>query len=715
MSRIGAGDDLPDGGAPRAPLDALPGRRRHGGHADSCSPTTCRRLLRCLDFIKKAVRDERRRLRLLLRGAAGLRGGRAAAHPARLLGRVQQPRRTSTTATRTWTDWGNEMFVTPGVVVDGELVTTNLVDINLGIRILLGSSYYDDWANEETFVEKDPLGNPVDQRHPWNQTTIPKPQKRDLEGGNYIVGDEPALVRQAHRRPPRARHRRRRRSRGCGRRRWPTRSTRRTSSATGTSVQINLPKTPNTPETDARVEDPAVVERDRARPRADLLRRLRGGDGAALPRAGARARCAPGDVKVFEDFDVPDEAIGCGFHEAVRGVLSHHLVIRDGKIANYHPYPPTPWNGSPTRLLRHARARTRTRCMGHADLRGERPGRLPRHRHHAGGAQLRPVPAVRRAHVPGQGQDARSRSTRRCSASTAEGSADGRSSAASGSAADRGAARASRGASRPGSRETRHELVAALLDLYGEGLRADRGACAGDAGATAVRRRRAGLAPAAAARPASGAGRGAGAGGARRGAARTWSRTAATSSCSASEDGVARLRLEGSCSGCPSSAITLKLGDRGGDPQVGARRRAARGGGRAGAAPAAAPDRRRSTPSAPAGGGRMSAAAGRRGSRASRSARGRADRARSAASSAATPIRAEHRHLLDLDEPGAAVRLPACSLLFDRARRGRRPLPADPGPAAAARRLRARRRRLGGAADPGRHGVLLPQLARRSG
>src|SRR2546421_1751780 len=81
--------------------------------------------------------------------------------------------------------WGNEMFVTPGVVVDGELVTTNLVDINLGIRIMLGSSYYEDWVNEETFVAQDPLGNPVDKRHPWNQTTIPKPQKRDLEGGNY--------------------------------------------------------------------------------------------------------------------------------------------------------------------------------------------------------------------------------------------------------------------------------------------------------------------------------------------------------------------------------------------------------------------------------------------------------------------------------------------------------------------------------------------------
>ena len=53
-----------------------------------------------------------------------------------------------------------------------------------GIRILLGSSFYDDWENREIFVKNDPLGNPVDQRHPWNQTTIPSPQKRDFDG-NY--------------------------------------------------------------------------------------------------------------------------------------------------------------------------------------------------------------------------------------------------------------------------------------------------------------------------------------------------------------------------------------------------------------------------------------------------------------------------------------------------------------------------------------------------
>ena len=57
-------------------------------------------------------------------------------------------------------EWGKAMFVTPGVVVDGKLVTTDLVDINLDIRILLGSSYYDDWENGEIFVSHDPLGNP---------------------------------------------------------------------------------------------------------------------------------------------------------------------------------------------------------------------------------------------------------------------------------------------------------------------------------------------------------------------------------------------------------------------------------------------------------------------------------------------------------------------------------------------------------------------------
>src|ERR1051325_10410104 len=81
-------------------------------------------------------------------------------------------------------EWGKAMYVTPGIIVDGKLVTNSLVDINVGMRILLGSSYYEDWAengNGKLFVEEDPLGNRIDKRHPWNQTTIPKPQKRKFE------------------------------------------------------------------------------------------------------------------------------------------------------------------------------------------------------------------------------------------------------------------------------------------------------------------------------------------------------------------------------------------------------------------------------------------------------------------------------------------------------------------------------------------------------
>ena len=66
-------------------------------------------------------------------------------------------------------DWGNEMFVTPGVVVDGELVTTNLVDINLGIRILLGSSYYEDW------VERGDVRRPRPARQPGRQAPPVEP------------------------------------------------------------------------------------------------------------------------------------------------------------------------------------------------------------------------------------------------------------------------------------------------------------------------------------------------------------------------------------------------------------------------------------------------------------------------------------------------------------------------------------------------------------
>jgi hydrogenase large subunit len=111
-------------------------------------------------------------------------------------------------------------------------------------------------------------------------------------------------------------------------------------------VRITLPRSEMLPEMTLEWRIPPwsnAIERDRAR--AYFIAYAAAMSIYFLEQAMEKIR--GGDTKVFEDFDVPDEAIGCGFHEAVRGVLSHHMVIRDGKIANYHPYPPTPWNGSP--------------------------------------------------------------------------------------------------------------------------------------------------------------------------------------------------------------------------------------------------------------------------------------------------------------------------------------------------------------------------------
>ena len=244
----------------------------------------------------------------------------------------------------TMSDWGRQMYVTPGIVVDGELVTTDLVEINLGLRIFLGSSFYDDWTSGERFVKNDPLGNPIDQRHPWNQTTTPRPQKRDFDGkytwvmsprwhdrrtGEFLALDTGG--------GPLARF-------------WATALAGMVDighvKATGNSVKIRLPKTASLPETEFEWKIPKwsnTLERDRARSYFQAYSAA----AAVYFLERAMAEVHAGRLTTWTPFQVPDEAIGCGFHEAVRGVLSHHMVIRDGKIANYHPYPPTPWNASP--------------------------------------------------------------------------------------------------------------------------------------------------------------------------------------------------------------------------------------------------------------------------------------------------------------------------------------------------------------------------------
>src|SRR6476469_4661108 len=223
------------------------------------------RLLRCLDFVKKAVALNDDVFDFFYEAMPGYEEvGRR-----RILlgcwGAWNNPDHVDYDY-RNMDSWGNEMFVTPGVVVDGQLVTTDLVDINLGLRILLGSSFYEDWQGGETFVTADPLGNPIDQRHPWNQTTTPRPQKRDFQGKYTWVmsprwldkrtGDHLALDTGGG---PLARF-------------WATALAARvdigTVKATGRSVSIHLPKSATLPEVEFEWKIPRwsnTLERDRAR------------------------------------------------------------------------------------------------------------------------------------------------------------------------------------------------------------------------------------------------------------------------------------------------------------------------------------------------------------------------------------------------------------------------------------------------------------------
>ena len=94
---VHARDVLPDGGAPRAPVHALPRWRRHHGHDPALHRLpVAPHALRGVHEARRA--DARRPVRLLLRGPPRLRGGRPPARAPGLLGRLS---RTPTCATST--------------------------------------------------------------------------------------------------------------------------------------------------------------------------------------------------------------------------------------------------------------------------------------------------------------------------------------------------------------------------------------------------------------------------------------------------------------------------------------------------------------------------------------------------------------------------------------------------------------------------------------
>src|ERR671939_1379844 len=73
-------------------------------------------------------------------------------------------------------EWGERRWATPGVIIDGELVTTRLTDTNIGLEEFVEHSYYEHWAGHR--YETDPHGQPLSPFHPWNKRTVPTPTEK---------------------------------------------------------------------------------------------------------------------------------------------------------------------------------------------------------------------------------------------------------------------------------------------------------------------------------------------------------------------------------------------------------------------------------------------------------------------------------------------------------------------------------------------------------
>jgi hydrogenase large subunit len=232
--------------------------------------------------------------------------------------------------------WGERRWSTPGVILDGKLVTTRLTAINAGLEEFVEHSYYDKWDKKR--FDSDPLGNPLSPYHPWNKETRPKPVGQNWKE-KYSWACSPRWDRQTV-------------EAGAYARLWITAAAKKIPAnpfieSTGTSLRFRVPKGA-LPELELEWKIPEVwnaFERNRARAYAMVFNCLVAMNdwlkGLNLLKQGKTEVAAP--------FDIPKRGTrtGVGFWGAGRGWLTHHLVLDDGVVANYQIVTPSTINAAP--------------------------------------------------------------------------------------------------------------------------------------------------------------------------------------------------------------------------------------------------------------------------------------------------------------------------------------------------------------------------------
>lgn len=234
--------------------------------------------------------------------------------------------------------WGHARFSAPGIIKDGELLTTKLTEINMGIEEFVEHSYYDDWTVKgDPKFPTDPLGNPLSPYHMWNKETIPRPEGKNFKE-KYSWATAPRWDRISM-------------ETGVYGRMWTTAMAQQLPEnpyleATGDGLRILLPAH-DLPEMELSWKIPDKLnafERNRGR-----------AYGAAFTAAigmiclnQAFGYWRNGETKVSTPFEVPrDERVSMGVWEAARGYLTHHMHMDKGRLINYQINTPSTWNAAP--------------------------------------------------------------------------------------------------------------------------------------------------------------------------------------------------------------------------------------------------------------------------------------------------------------------------------------------------------------------------------
>ena len=238
-------------------------------------------------------------------------------------------------------DWGRLRWAPPGVLVDGEVVTTSMKMVNAGLEEFVEHAFYEEWTGngEPTRFPTDPSGNPLSPWHPWNKQTIPKPDATSWKE-KYSWSTAPRWDRLAM-------------ETGAYSRIWMAAAQTSTTKGrflepTGSSLRIHLPKAqlPNPPIEWKIPETWGAFERNRARAHCILYTAAIAWDNLQL--AYDLLRKGGADARMSTPYEIPkDHRVGVGLWSAGRGFLTHHMELDDGIIQNYQILTPSTWMASP--------------------------------------------------------------------------------------------------------------------------------------------------------------------------------------------------------------------------------------------------------------------------------------------------------------------------------------------------------------------------------